>query len=78
MTVFPTGELRPLAANLNFGPGQTVANLVVAKVGTNGQVSVYNATGTTHVIADVAGWYDTGVDLAKLLHGRLAAHDRSR
>ncbi|HUR18240.1 MAG TPA: CAP domain-containing protein, partial [Acidimicrobiales bacterium] len=63
LTVFPTGEARPVTANLNFGPGQTVPNLVVAKLGANGQVSVFNAAGTTHVIADVAGWYDTGIDL---------------
>jgi hypothetical protein len=29
---------------------------VIAKVGAGGQVSVYNDTGSTHVIADVAGW----------------------
>jgi uncharacterized protein YkwD len=59
LTVFPTGEARQVAANVNFAPGQTVANLVVAKVGANGQVSVYNAAGTTQIVADVAGWYDT-------------------
>jgi hypothetical protein len=60
LAVYPAGEALPLASNLNFAPGQSVANLVVAKLGANGQVSVYNASGTTHVIADVAGWYDTG------------------
>ena len=59
LAAFPTGDALPLASNLNFGPGQSVPNLVVAKLGANGQVSVYNAVGTTHVIADVAGWYDT-------------------
>jgi hypothetical protein len=39
-------------------PGQTVPNLVVAKLGANGNVSLYNVAGTTHVIADVAGWFD--------------------
>ena len=58
LTAFPTGEVRPTAANLNFVPGQTVSNLVVAKVGANGQASFYNAAGTVHVIADVAGWFD--------------------
>ena len=58
ITAWPTGAPRPLAANLNFGPGQTVGNLVVAKVGTGGKVSLYNAGGTTHVIADVAGWFN--------------------
>jgi uncharacterized protein YkwD len=62
LTVFPAGAALPLAANLNFLPGQTIANLVTAKVGANGQVSLYNLAGYVHVIADVAGWYDTGTD----------------
>jgi uncharacterized protein YkwD len=57
LTMFPTGTTRPLAANINFGPGETVSNLVVAKVGANGKVSAFNPAGTTHVVVDVAGWY---------------------
>ena len=57
LTVHPAGEARPNASNLNFVRGQTIANLVVAKVGADGEVSIYNAAGSTHVIADVAGWF---------------------
>jgi uncharacterized protein YkwD len=60
LSVYPTGEAAPVASNLNFGPGQTISNLVMAKVGSNGQVSLINSTGSTHVVADVAGWYDAG------------------
>jgi hypothetical protein len=61
LTLSPAGLPRPLAANLNFGPGQTVPNLVVVKVGTGGKVRLYNNAGSTHVIFDVAGWYsDSG------------------
>ncbi len=59
LTVFPGGSARPLASNLNFVAGETVPNLVVAKVGADGKLSVYNSAGTTHVILDVVGWYDT-------------------
>jgi hypothetical protein len=59
LTVWPAGEPRPLASNLNFGPGQTVPNLVVAKVGAGGKVSIFNGGGTAHLVADVAGWYGT-------------------
>ena len=59
LTVFPTGAARPNASNLNFVAGQTIPNLVIAKVGTNGQVSIYNNLGNTHVIADVVGWFPT-------------------
>lgn len=61
LTAFPTNAPRPLAANLNFLPGQTVPNLVTAKVGAGGQVSFFNAVGNAHVIVDVVGYYDDGV-----------------
>jgi len=57
LTVHPTGTARPLASNLNFGPGETIPNLVIAKVSAAGQVTIYNDTGSTNVIADVAGWF---------------------
>src|SRR5439155_26518668 len=43
--------------NLNFGPGQTVPNLVIVKVGPDGKVKLYNCCGQTHAIFDVVGWY---------------------
>jgi alpha-tubulin suppressor-like RCC1 family protein len=60
VTVWPTGEAKPLASNLNVPPGDTRANLVIVKVGAGGQVSFYNDAGTIDLIADVAGWYGTG------------------
>jgi hypothetical protein len=59
LTLYPSGTSLPLAANLNFLPGQTVPNLVTVRVGADGKINIYNAQGTTHVILDVAGWYDT-------------------
>ena len=58
ITLYPAGTARPLAANINFTPGKTVANLAVVKLGTGGKVSLYNSTGNTQVIFDVAGWYE--------------------
>lgn len=57
LAVFPSGATRPMASNLNFVAGQTVPNLVMAKVGADGKVSVFNNLGTSHVIFDVVGWY---------------------
>jgi hypothetical protein len=57
LTVWPAGGARPTASNLNFSAGPAATNLVVAQVGADGRVSVYNRVGTTHVIADVAGWF---------------------
>ncbi len=57
ITVFPAGTVAPTASSLNFVPGQNVANLVTAKVGANGQVSIYNFAGSTQVVFDVVGWF---------------------
>lgn len=57
LTVFPTGEVRPVASSLNFRRGQTIPNLVMAKVGANGKVSIYNDSGSVHVVVDINGWF---------------------
>jgi hypothetical protein len=40
-------------------PGQTVPNMVLARVGANGKVSIYNNTGSTDVVVDVLGCFDS-------------------
>ena len=60
LTAWPAATERPMASNLNYAGGQTVANLVVVKVGADGKVNLFNYAGTAHVIADVAGWYGGG------------------
>jgi hypothetical protein len=62
LTVFASNDAKPLASNLNFVPGQTVANLAVVKVGGDGKVKVYNNSGATDVIFDVVGWYGASGD----------------
>jgi len=57
LTVYPNGTARPTASNLNFVANQTVPNLVVAKVGADGKVAVFNFAGATHVVLDVVGWF---------------------
>ncbi len=56
VTVWPSGQPRPTASNLNFSDGQTTANAVIVKVGDDGTVSIFNST-ATHLIADVTGWF---------------------
>jgi uncharacterized protein (DUF1501 family) len=60
MTVYPSGEPRPNASNLNFVKGQTVPNLVVVKVGSDGNVAFYNENGKAHVLADIVAWFSAG------------------
>lgn len=56
LTVYPTGIARPVASNMNFNGGQTLASLAVVGVGSGGRVSVFNAAGAADVILDVTGW----------------------
>ncbi len=57
LTVWPTGVFQPNASNANFFAGQTVANMVIVPVGTDGNVSFFNAAGRTDAIVDVLGWF---------------------
>jgi len=63
LTVWPAGGPVPTASTLNFVAGQTIANLAPVRLGTDGKISVFNNAGTTHVIADVVGWFDDGTSL---------------
>ena len=56
LTVFPTGSQRPATSTLNWPPGKTIANLTEVALGAGGQVTVFNAAGSTDVILDVEGW----------------------
>ncbi|MCB0997442.1 MAG: peptidoglycan DD-metalloendopeptidase family protein [Acidimicrobiales bacterium] len=56
LTVWPTGEQRPLTSSLNHRAGETVGNLVIARLGPDGAVNVYSHAGA-HVIIDVQGYY---------------------
>lgn len=61
LTAFPTGTLnRPTASNLNWAPGETVANRVLIPVGAGGQVSLFNCCGDTDLIIDVNGYFTSG------------------
>ncbi len=61
LTVYPDDVAPPEASNLNFVAGETVPNLVTVRVPPSGIVALRNAAGTTHVLADVVGYYTTEV-----------------
>lgn len=56
LTVFPSGRAAPVASNLNYSRGQTVANLVLASVGPDGRISLQSHAGSPFVVADVVGY----------------------
>ncbi len=56
LTVYPTGTTRPTTSNVNFRAGSFTSNLVLARLGANGAVSIYNGSnGTTSLYVDVQG-----------------------
>jgi hypothetical protein len=60
LTVYPAGATMPVASNLNFlaqVKNQAIANRVKIGIGTNGQIEVYNHSGTVNVDVDVDGYY---------------------
>jgi hypothetical protein len=58
LSVFPSDRSAPVASNLNFARGQTVANLVVVPIGADGKIVLDNqSNGTTDLIGDVAGYF---------------------
>jgi RHS repeat-associated protein len=57
---FPEGEPMPQTSVVNFDPtgGQNSTASVVAKVGTNGRISIHNVSvGSVHVVIDVQGYF---------------------
>jgi alpha-tubulin suppressor-like RCC1 family protein len=60
--VHPSGVTRPDTTNLSLVPGETRAALATTAVLPNRKVALYNNLGSTHVIADLTGYYatDTG------------------
>ena len=51
------GEIVPVASDLNFVPGDTVATMAVATLGDSGRFSVFNPTGETNLVVDLVGWF---------------------
>jgi len=57
VTVYPSGTDRPLASNLNVTAGQVIPNMVLARVGPDGAVMMYNNGGVVDLVADVVGYF---------------------
>ncbi|MGA3054009.1 MAG: choice-of-anchor tandem repeat GloVer-containing protein [Candidatus Korobacteraceae bacterium] len=56
LTIWPTGEGRPVVSTLNSADGRVKANAAIVPAGTSGDVSVF-VTDTTNVILDIDGYF---------------------
>lgn len=57
LTLWPSGQARPLVSTLNSFHGGVVANAAIVPAGTNGAVSAFS-TGRTEMIVDINGYFD--------------------
>ena len=57
VTVYPSDSDRPLASNLNVTAGQVIPNMVLARVGADGAVMMFNNGGLIDLVADVVGYF---------------------
>ncbi|MFR0353290.1 S53 family peptidase [Streptomyces sediminimaris] len=72
LEAYPEGTTRPTASNLNWSAtGTTIANMAVVPIGSDGNVSIF-VRGTSHVIADVSGYFSSsGTTLKTVTPSRL-------
>jgi hypothetical protein len=59
LTVYPCDQPTPLASNVNYEVGDTIANAVVSRLDGGGDTCVSNS-GSTSTIIDVIGWFPDG------------------
>ena len=60
--IFPAGSSIGIASAINYGPGKTRANNGTYNLGSTGGLVFHSdqASGSVHVILDVAGYFETG------------------
>ncbi len=58
----PTDGAVPGTSNLNVVAGQALPNAVLATVGANGKVRLFNSGGSVHLLVDLSGWYGPAGD----------------
>ena len=77
ITVYPCGGDPPLASNLNYAAGATIANAVVTKIGAGGKVCVLTQA-SIQLIVDVNGFAPMGSRLVPIVPARVLETRGSR
>jgi hypothetical protein len=58
LTAYHSGVNAPRTSNVNYGPGQTVANLAIVEVGADGHITISNTSkGSVHIIVDASAYF---------------------
>lgn len=75
VTAYPGDQATPpTASNLNLEPGQIAPNVVVVQLPADGTVKLFNYAGTTHLVADVIGYFVPAAGVTGNT-GKIGAHD---
>jgi len=56
LTVWPSGQAKPLVSTLNSFTGATTANAAIVQAGTSGNISIF-VTDTADVVVDINGYF---------------------
>ncbi|MCU1368582.1 MAG: hypothetical protein JWN39_4221, partial [Ilumatobacteraceae bacterium] len=70
LTVYPCGGDPPTASSVNYVAGSTIPNLVVSKVGADGQVCIFTQS-PVQLLADVNGFFNANSGLVPVVPARL-------
>jgi len=57
LSVYPSDVAFPNTSDINFSAGESRANHAVSRLGGDGRVALYNATGRVDAIIDIEGYY---------------------
>lgn len=58
LTAYHSGVMAPHTSNVNYGPGQMVANLAIVEVGADGQIAISNTSaGTVQIVVDASAYF---------------------
>ena len=68
---YADGKSRPTTSNMNYSAGENIATQVIAPVGADGKIQLYNGetSGATDLVADVVGYFGTGAGFGASIFG---------
>lgn len=59
VTAYPAGATRPLASTVNLQPRRDTTNSAAVALGTGARMTLYNHSGSTNLLVDLAGFFAT-------------------
>jgi hypothetical protein len=64
VTAYPTGIATPHTSTTSFAAHETRANRAIVPIGAGGQISFFNASGSTQLVVEISGYFTDSPDSA--------------